>query len=442
MFRKTATIGSYTRPKRRALKITLLVILIAVLGFGFWIGFSAWRSISKITADSDAGSGNFFSFFDDLSKRSIKGQSEGRTNILLLGNGGRNHPGGLLSDTIIILSINWQNKKMAMVSVPRDLWVQVPNYGYTKINGAYAYGEQNSKTTGGGGKVSSEVISTVLGIPIHYYASLDFDGFEKMIDKVGGVDIYVEKDLYDPYFPADNMVDYAPLTIKTGLQHMNGELALKYARSRKTTSDFDRSKRQEQVIVAVKDKIISMDTLSNPKKITDLLNILGDHVRTNFSVGEIRSLWDEIKGIDTEHIINKVFDTAANGPLTSISDERGYIIVPKKGVNNFSDLQIIVKNIFSESEESDKELAIEVLNGTSKAGLANQISQLLQSYGYNVVAVGNASSSYTETTVYNCDGQEAATAAQELANTLKATVKNKTTCQDIDVQIIMGQSSL
>lgn len=440
MFRKNPNVAQYTKPKHRLLKWILLTLLLAVLGVGFWIGVTAFRSINKITADS--GDKNFLSFFDDLTKHSIKGENTGRTNILLLGNGGANHPGGALSDTMIVISINWQNKKMAMMSVPRDLWVQIPNYGYSKLNGAFAYGNQNAKTTGGGGKVASDVIGTVLGIPIHYSASVDFEGFKKMVDTVGGVDILVEKELYDPFYPAANMIDYAPLRITAGLHHMDGDLALKYARSRETTSDFDRSRRQEQVLVAMKEKILSSETLANPIKITEILNILGAHVRTNFSVGEIRSLWDEIKGIDSENIINKVFDTAAGSPLTALQDERGYIVVPKKGIGNFTDLQKIAQNIFSTTEETVQSLEIEVLNGTKKAGLATQISQLLQSYGYKVTKVGNTTSIYEETTIYNCAGKEAELTVKDLANTLKATIKSKTSCNSIDIQIILGQNSL
>lgn len=436
-FRRTATIGSYTRPKNRFLKIFLIVFFAIILGVGFWLGSIFYRSVNKITADS--GKNGFFSIFDSGSD--IKGKSDGRTNILLLGNGGTNHPGGGLSDTMIVVSINWESKKIAMISVPRDLWVQVPNYGYTKINAAFSYGNQNPKTTGGGGKVSSDVISEVLGIPIHYYISIDFAGFEKIVDEVGGVDVMVEKDLYDPYFPADNMIDYEPFRIKAGLQHMNGETALKYARSRETTSDFDRSKRQELVLVAVKEKILSSETLSNPIKITDLFNILGDHVRTSLSVGEIKSLWNEAKGIDTQNITNKVLDTSPNMPLTALQDERGYIIVPKKGIGNYTDLHKIAQNIFSETQQAP-ELKVSVLNGTKKEGLATQISQLLQSYGYEIYYVGNASTQTAQTTIYNCDGLAATTSVADLAKTLNAKISTKTSCGGADIQIVMGQDSL
>jgi LCP family protein required for cell wall assembly len=341
-----------TRPKNKILKIIILSLLVAIIGIGVWIGWTAIRSLKKITA---VDGGNFLSFLGDFNQPTLKGQSEGRTNILLMGMGGKSHPGGMLSDTNIVLSIDWATKKVAMLSIPRDLWVKVHGNGFAKLNAAHAYGEQNSKTSGGGGVVASETISKVLDIPVHYYLTIDFEGFKKIVDTVGGVDIYVDKAIYDPYYPANNMIDYDPFKISTGEHHLNGETALKYARSRETTSDFDRSRRQQQVMSAVKEKTLTLNILGNPKKITDLLNIIGGHLKTNMTVGEILSLWDLIKVVDTETMTNKVLDTAVNGPLTSVTDQRGYVVIPRKGEGNFIELQKLAKGIFSAASVADKQ---------------------------------------------------------------------------------------
>lgn len=337
------TVSNLTRPKLKVLKWFLFGLFILIFMVVGWFGAAVFGNINKITADSGTKS----SLLSLLSyKNTVKGEADGRTNILLLGNGGANHPGGGLTDTMIVLSIDWRNKEMAMISVPRDMWVKMPSGAYAKLNYTYFYGNQNAKLTGGGGKVASDTISGILGIPIHYYISLDFDGFKKAVDTLGGLDIYVEKNLYDPLYPAPNMVDYAPFSITAGEHHMNGDTALKYARSRETTSDFDRSARQQLVLAAIKEKVMSVQTLSNPVKTTDLMNILGTHLKTSLSVTEMMTLWDGIKTIDTTNMINKVFDTAAAGPLTSTQDERGYIIIPKKGIGNYTDLQNIAQNIF------------------------------------------------------------------------------------------------
>lgn len=434
-------VSGYTQSSRKFLKRIILFVVILIVGVAAWVGYTVFRSINQITADSGQKTG-IFSVFDSA-KHEIKGQVEGRTNILLLGNGGTNHPGGGLTDTMMVMSINWSSKKIALISLPRDLWVKIPDYGYSKINYAFYYGNQNPKVTGGGGKVASTIVSEVVGLPIHYYLSLDFEGFKKTVNSLGGVDIYVDKALYDPYYPAANMIDYDPLKITTGLQHMDGNLALKYARSRETTSDFDRSRRQQQVMSSIKEKILSIETLSNPKKITELLTILGDHLRTNMTISEVRSFWDGIKGIDTENMTNKVFDTAAGSVLTSLQDERGYIIIPKKGIGNYSDVQAIAKNIFNQTQTTPQEkLKIEVLNGTEKQGAATQVSQLLKNYGYNVIKVGNSQQMISDSVVYNCAGSGAEQTAKSLSDTLEATVKTKTSCNGVDIQVIIGQNNL
>jgi len=430
-------------PWKKTLKIVLLIALIIGVGIGIWIGYSANRAIKKITADSSNKS-SLFSFLD-LHGGSIKGQSDGRTNILLLGMGGKNHPGGYLSDTMIVASINYSDKKLGLLSIPRDLWVPISGYGHAKINEAYADGENNRKTATSGGALSSKTVENILGIPIHYYVSLDFEGFKKIVDTIGGVDIYVEKDIYDPYYPAENMIDYSPFKITTGLHHLDGALALKYARSRETTSDFDRSRRQEQVMLAVKEKILTLNILTNPKKITEIINILGDHIKTNMQIEEIYALWNESKTIDTTNIINKVLDTSEKGPLVSAQDYRGYYIYPRKGVDNFTDLKLIAKNLFNlefNSEEKSK-VKIEVLNGTGKRGVASTVSEYLSSDGYNVSKIGDAPALSEETIVYDYSAGKYQTFAKDIASQLKASVDTKETqIANVDLQVVIGQDYL
>lgn len=429
-------------PWKKGLKIFLLVLLLAIIGTLAWIGCSANQAIKKITADSTTQS-SLFSFLGDFGSSSIKGQKDGRTNILLLGMGGKNHPGGYLTDTIMISSVNYQENQLGIISLPRDLWVPIAGFDHSKINSAYSHGESNKKTTGGGGALASKTVENVLDIPIHYYISLDFEGFKKLVDTVGGVDIYVEKDIYDPYYPADNMVDYSPFRIAAGEHHMDGALALKYVRSRKTTTDFDRSRRQQQVISAVKEKMLSLNILANPKKVTDIINILGDHIRTNMQIDEIYALWNVGKNIDTTNILSQVIDTSQDGPLTSAQDYRGYYIYPRKGVDKFGDLQIIAKNLFNQASGDVSLAKIEVLNGANRQGVAATVSQYLKSYGYNVTKIGDAPSSVPKTIVYDYSQGKYSQLAQGIADNLKASLdtrENKPA--NIDIQVIVGTDYL
>ncbi|MBM2820259.1 MAG: putative LytR family transcriptional protein [Candidatus Berkelbacteria bacterium] len=432
-------------PWKKRLKWAILAIILVVVGIGVWVGFSANRALQKITDDSGNKS-SLFSLLGDVTSTNIKGQSQGRTNILILGKGNQNHPGGALTDTMIVLSINYNDKKISMISIPRDLWVPIQGYGHAKINEAYSDGEKSTKTknsSGGGGQLSSRTVENVLGVPIHYYITLDFDGFKKIVDTVGGVDVYVEKDLYDPYYPAPNMIDYEPLRISVGPHHLDGTTALKYARSRETTSDFDRSRRQMQVMMGIREKFFTLQILASPKKITDLINILGDHIRTNMQVSEIRALWDISKNLDTTNIINKVFDTTAGGPLVAGQDSRGYYIYPRKGIDNFSELQNIAKNIFSLQADNIAEAKIEVSNGSGKTGLASSVANYLESYGYSVTKVTTATSKVQKTIVYDYSGGKYKEVADKIASLLKASVQQGTNVrQDVNIQVLMGQDYL
>ncbi|MFA6492674.1 MAG: LCP family protein [Patescibacteria group bacterium] len=427
---------------KKTLKFFILGIILIILGIGIWVGVSANKAIKNITADSSNKS-SLFSFLGS-NNTAIKGQSDGRTNILLLGMGGKSHPGGTLSDTMILTSVNYKDNEMGLMNIPRDLWVPIPGFGHAKINEAHADGEKNKETAGSGGQLSSKTVENVFGVPVHYYISLDFEGFKKLIDTIGGIDVYVEKDLSDPYYPADNMIDYSPFKISTGQHHLDGALALKYARSRETTSDFDRSRRQQQVMAAVKEKILTLNILANPKKVTEIFNILGDHVKTNMSVEEIYALWNTTKTIDMTNIISKVLDTSADGPLTSSQDSRGYYIYPRKGIDKFQDLQFLAKNLFNEEATTNRSaIKIEVLNGTDTSGTASTAAQYLESYGYNVTKIGDARTKTNKTMVYDYSGGKYKTFAQEIADNLKGSVDTKEgSITGIDIQVIVGQDYL
>jgi LCP family protein required for cell wall assembly len=254
-------------------------------------------------------------------KDQLKGESDDRINVLITGMGGANHPGGMLADSIMVVSIRPKEKQAAIISVPRDLLVKIPGHNEDKINAAFADGYNdylnkncNKKNTdlckgdalAAGENLTSEVVSNILGIPIHYYVNADFSGFEKIIDQLGGVDIYVDKSIYDPLFPANDMVHYAPFQISAGQHHMDGVTALKYARSRETTSDFDRAERQHKVLEAIKAKALNLGFLTNPEKIISMTSTIGDSVKTDFSLSEIKSFASIIKDISTDQVISAV----------------------------------------------------------------------------------------------------------------------------------------
>jgi LCP family protein required for cell wall assembly len=305
---------------------------------------------------------------------------------------------------MMVMSIDPKTKDVAMISIPRDLYVPIPGYGYAKINAANAYGEQQK--TGNGPVLAKAVVQNILDIPIHYYAQIDFTGFKKAVDAVGGIDINVTQALYDPEYPCDNDEGRAcGYTQKAGQIHMNGSLALKYARCRKGNcgNDFGRAARQQEVLVALRAKAMSLGTLANPTKIASLIDIIGSSARTDLQLSEMKKLADMAKDIDTSKIVNKVIDGETTNLVTTASDPfAGSIVIPVAGSGNFSEIQAFAHTIFVDHYLKDENARLEVQNGTTKAGLATTVGTMLKSYQYNVVSMVNApNQNYATTVLYD-----------------------------------------
>jgi LCP family protein required for cell wall assembly len=386
----------------RVIRRAALVCLVLALGVGGWFGYKALWAAHKIISKSNGGAPALLGSVDPTK---LKGEGDGRINVLMLGIGGQGHDAPNLSDTILVASIDPKTKDAAMLSIPRDLYVKLPAVAkykdqYGKINAANAYG---------GPEYAAKVVSNVIGVPIHYYVLVDFSGFRQAVDAVGGVDINVPKAISDPMYPCDNEKGgYCPFTIKAGMQHMSGTIALRYSRSRKTTSDFDRAARQQLVIAAVREKALQLSTLSNPVKLTGLIDTLGGHVKTDFQPHEIAKMAGIVKDLDTSKMAQKVLTTDGADALltggTDIIPGAGYIEVPKSGTFDYTDIRDFVKNIFVDHYITDENARIEIQNGSGIAGVAGQVVKSLKAAHYNVTDPTNAADHYTNTVIYDYTG--------------------------------------
>lgn len=390
---ETIQLGRPRKPWKWVAFGGILFILALFGGFALRIVL-ALRNISTPN-DSPAPTLSFPKIF---SPNQLKGEGDGRINILLLGVGGTKHPGGNLADTIQLVSIDPKNKQLAMLSLPRDLLVPIPGVGLNKINYAHAYGEQNPSKTGGGPKLTKQVVGSVLDLPIHYYARIDFEGFEKIVDALGGIDVYVDKAISDPFFPAPDMVRYQPFSISAGQHRMDGKTALKYARSRETTSDFDRSRRQQKVLQAIKDKSLSLGVLANPAKIAELAQIAGTHFRTDLSTVEIARALELSKDASKYKVVSRVLDNLPGGPLVSVN-EGGYFLKPRTG--NFKEIQRIAHEIFSEPYVVSEQAKIEVVNASGDSQKLQEAVSLLKAYGYIVSSQRSSATSLDRTILYD-----------------------------------------
>jgi polyisoprenyl-teichoic acid--peptidoglycan teichoic acid transferase len=399
----------YRKPRRmrggwwRGARWAAVAMVVLVLGTVGWFGYKGLNAARKIIAHSNGVAPALAGVLDPTK---LKGEGDGRVNILVLGIGGPGHDGANLSDTIMVMSLDPQTKDVAMLSVPRDLYVKLPPVArystqYSKINAANAYG---------GPEYAAKVVSGVIGVPIHYYVLVDFSGFKQAIDAVGGIDINVPAKLYDPEFPCDNDRGYCPLSIAAGQQHMNGTVALRYARCRHGIcgGDFGRAARQQQVLVALREKAMQASTLTNPVKLTGLIDAIGSHVKTDMQINEIKKLASVAKDINTSKITNKVLDTTGDASLlidgTGMIPGAGSIELPRAGNFDYSDIQDFVKNIFIDHYITDEKASIEVQNGSGVPGLAGTVVKSLLAAHYNVGDPQNATDHYTQTVIYDYTG--------------------------------------
>lgn len=374
--------------KKRWFKIVMAVVVIVLIAGGIF----SWKTGNVLRKIS--GGGIFESLVHNIPgvADTLEGEKEGRINILLLGMRGENMPGGgNLADTIILASILPGEKKVSMISIPRDLYVNVPNTGdKQKINSVHFYGEQDGKQEGL--KDMKTVVGEVLGLPVHYATKINFSGFEQLVDAIGGIELTLDKPFEEPVqFNEPHVCDSQVFTVPTGeyeykkhtyktgrvrvvaqyplctnpnpecggdfklpagTQMLSGEKALCYVRSRYTTSDFERAKRQQIVIQLVKDKMLSAGTLTDFSKINKIMDSLGDNVKTDMKLWEMQRLYDLYKEMPDAQIYQRVLEDSEEGFLYYPGESAaGYILLPRG--DNYDRIHEMAKNIFTVSPQSD-----------------------------------------------------------------------------------------
>lgn len=359
-------------------KSAVLIALLAITIYGVKL---LVQPIGSVLGSFLSNSTSIISYM--ISNKKIA-QTDGVTNALLvgidrrgsvpytfIGEGGKISHNGFLADTIIVASFNHQTQEITLLSLPRDLWVKVEPFGrvgaqYTKINAAHALGDEFNYD-GGGMALLKKVVEDILGIPIHYWARIDFEGFEKAVDAIGGVDIFVENSFDDYMYPREGYEDapwqerFEHVHFDAGLQHMDGKTALEYARSRKALgsegTDFARARRQQNLVIAAKNKILSSETLFNLTKVKNLYLALSENVATNVEIDEAPLFFNLVQKYQNSEIKAYVLngDDEEEQLLYSpqnLEDFGGaWVLLPKGG--NWSKIQEFVHQIFYEFPTSD-----------------------------------------------------------------------------------------
>ena len=385
-------------PRRRfkwGFKRPALVLLTLIIAGGLFMGVKFYITERHLFR----GGGGAPALASNIDVNNLRGEGDGRINILILGNGGPEHQEGPdLTDTIMIASIDPINNQVSLLSLPRDLWVKIPGDGSHKINEAYYYGKQNSKSKNlvdqdkNGVDWADKTLEPILGIPIHYHVVVDFAAFRQTIDAVGGVDVNVPKDLsvYDVLWDEGTRRSYV-LDIKPGQQHFSGILALLYARSRYTSArgDFDRAERQRLLLTALKDKVLSVGTFSNPVRVSSLLSSLGNNVYTDFSLNDIKRLNEIISKIPSSNISSLDLVTPPHDLLMTANLNGLSIVQPKAGLFSYGALGSYIRNALRDGLLIKENSPVAIYNATSITGLATKEADLLKSYGYNVTTVAS-----------------------------------------------------
>ncbi len=373
--------------KRKIIKRIIIGILSLLLILG--IIFVIWGNdiIAKITG----GQGNVMDLLFIDNYEPLKTDENGRTNILAIGTSGYNmagdegdgtHDGAQLTDSIMVISLNQDTGDIAMLSLPRDLKASPTCTATGKINEVYWCNNTNGDDEAAGAEALMKEVGNILGIDFQYYAHLNWGSLVSIVDTLGGINVTLDEDIDDYY--------YTKAVFQAGVEYtINGEQALGLARARHgtTSGDFSRGASQQKILIGIKDKVFEKDL-----SITDMLSLastLGDNLRTNFSIDEMKTLAHLTSEFDFNSMrqisLLEPEQLMTTGTINGIS-----YVLPSSGVGNYTAIQKYIDKMLSNDPRVYEDASILVLNGTDEAGLASTEQTTLEKDGYPNIYVNDA----------------------------------------------------
>lgn len=353
-----------------------------------------------------------FSLLPKVHSTLLTGEADDRVNVLVTGIGGAGHNGPYLTDTILLASYQPSTNTAALLSIPRDLLV--PNGGGgQKINSIGTPEEVQSP--GAGAPALAREVEKLFGISIPYYLRVDFSGFEQLVDRIGGVDIVVDRSFEDKHYPvlgkeeSSNFQErYEIVSFVKGPQHFDGGTALKFARSRYGNndegSDFSRMRRQQKVIAALKEKLMQ-PSFFRPRSIAALASLVQNHITTNIGFTDVFRLQEILNG--NPRILAESLDPATGILQETRGVDGAYLLIPKG--NDYALLKTVAADLFSNGHVVSNlpRIHVEIYNGTPVNGLGAAVSERLQKEGLSVQNVSNAPAGVTSNTtvIYDLNGK-------------------------------------
>lgn len=433
---------------RTVLYAFVTALIVAGAFYSGYLVFSTTRALAARTS---------LPFVDDVSTpRTMPGRApqdelpdliekRERVNILLLGIDQReNEQGPWRTDTMILVSIDPSTRSTSMLSIPRDLWVTIPGFGENRINVAHYLGDLRGYP-GGGVALAKKTVWHALGAPVHYYVRVNFNGFERMVDAVGGLTVDVKEPIHDESYPDGNYGTIV-VDIPAGTQHMDGATALRYARSRHGKSDFDRMARQQAVILAARDKVLSLDIPL--ARIPKLIELAGDSVQTDMNIDEILALAEVAKKLDRSRIRHGIIEDSMT---TTITTPEGSMVE----VADWEKVRRLVDDLFpvtlaaaqptpslAQAQLTTEGARIQLQNGTLVADLAWRTAELLREKGFNIVGATNADRfDHAQTLII--DHGSNPYSVESLALLLNVAPENvqrePTGRSDVDLRVVLGR---
>jgi LCP family protein required for cell wall assembly len=453
------------RPRRGLTLPPWLTVVLLVVFVGLVVGLSllTFRAVKNIFAGAPLGTGDS-DISPDFSPAEATAQaeaavsgdtailSEGRVTVLLMGIDEREAEyGPWRTDTMILMTVDPATQTAGMISIPRDLWVSIPDYEtYDRINNAHFIGDRDHYPGGGGPALAMKTVEQALGVQVKYFATVNFAAFVTIIDHLGCIDIEVPETIDDPDYPAPSGSGYDPFYLEAGEYCLGGETLLKYARTRATFGgDFDRAKRQQQVIYAIRDHILSTGELPNLiARAPDIYEALADNVNTNLTEADIIDLARVASEIPEENICSAVISGEYIEQLQTLPDG-SQVAIPDR-----VDIRQLVEDVYTGTGvctpgyvdpavgASAENATVNILNGTTTEGFATQTGDFLAAQGIKIAGLGNADNFDYATTVITVYTGKIYT-AQRIAELLRvpqsAIVEVESENAAYDIEVILGR---
>lgn len=418
------------KTRRRILFGLMWLVIIAVVAIGGWLAFKT------LSASNNVLKGNIF---DIVQNQPLKKDANGRSNFLIFGTAeddeGGNHGGANLTDSIMVVSVDQDKKDVYMVSLPRDLWVDInmPDSGLCtvgyeeKLNTQYFCASGDGANEAAGAIALSDKVTEITGLDVQYYVHLNFTAVVEAVDAVGGVDVTIPD--YDPKTPGilDRNFDWKCnfkcyyVNYKDGeVAHMDGEHALAFARARNAQGgyglpggNFNREQNQQLVIKALLSKAVSAGTLTNLGAVTGLIDALGNNLRTNIETKEIRTLMDLGTKISVDNMISVNLSADGESLVTTGTYKERSIVRPVAGIKDYSAIQAYIKKQISSEPFVKEDASITIMNGSGTAGAAQTLATKLEALGFTIGTIDNApDGTYAPIEIYQINASKPATGAK------------------------------